>query len=326
MSSSGAPYFSVVIPLYNKAPHVARAIRSVLSQTLTDFELIIIDDASTDKSAEEAQKFNDPRIRLLYRSEPGPGGYAARNVGIAEAKAEWVAFLDADDEWYPEHLEKMHRLSREFPDVNLMGCGWRTFDGTSSGLDRYYAKNNHLGNYIIDAKSYFKSCLNAKRPVHTSFACVRVSSPVAPGLFPVEKGAQRGGDLHAWIKLISFHKQLAWSSHLGGVYFRDAANMVTKKAPSSPRLMGKDIYKELSVKLDHEETILLKKYLNLQLKEAWIGNIKRGNDNFFLSSKLYWDGGFFYLLFLVTLGLIPNGLVKFLFEVKKNINCIFVGD
>jgi glycosyltransferase involved in cell wall biosynthesis len=103
---------------------VARSVGSVLNQTFRDFELIIINDASTDGSVEEVQKFNDPRIRLLHRDEPGPGGYAARNLGIKEARGKWIAFLDADDEWYPEHLWKMKELSIRYPEVYFMGCGW----------------------------------------------------------------------------------------------------------------------------------------------------------------------------------------------------------
>jgi len=95
------PFFSIVIPVHNKAPYLGRSIGSVINQNFTDFELILIDDASADRSLVEMQKFADPRIRILHRDAPGAGGYAARNLGVMEAKAEWVAFLDADDEWLP---------------------------------------------------------------------------------------------------------------------------------------------------------------------------------------------------------------------------------
>ncbi|MDI9370841.1 MAG: glycosyltransferase family A protein, partial [Synergistota bacterium] len=74
---SSTPFFSAVIPVYNKGPHVARAIRSVLAQTWQNYELLLINDASTDESLEEMQKYTDPRIRILHRDTPGPGGYAA---------------------------------------------------------------------------------------------------------------------------------------------------------------------------------------------------------------------------------------------------------
>jgi len=93
----------IVIPLYNKAACVGRAIRSILNQTMTDWSLIVVDDGSTDNGPDVVRTFNDPRIRLIQQQNAGPG--AARNRGIAEATSEYIAFLDADDEWLPFHLE-----------------------------------------------------------------------------------------------------------------------------------------------------------------------------------------------------------------------------
>src|SRR5690606_7754713 len=97
--------FSVIIPVHNKAPHLNRSINSVLNQTFLEFELILINDASTDGSMKILESYSDPRIRLLERSTPGPGGYAARNLGIQTAKFKWISFLDADDAWEIDYLE-----------------------------------------------------------------------------------------------------------------------------------------------------------------------------------------------------------------------------
>lgn len=110
--------FTVVIPVYNKQPHLERSIGSALRQTFQNFELILIDDASTDRSFVEAERLADERTRILKRDEPGPGGYAARNLGVEHARGEWVAFLDADDEWHPEHLEELASLRTEVPDAH----------------------------------------------------------------------------------------------------------------------------------------------------------------------------------------------------------------
>src|SRR5690554_4317093 len=121
------PFFSVVIPVFNKEPHVARAINSVLEQTFNNFELIVVCDPSSDNSNFEVEKFEDPRIRIFYRDNPGPGGYAARNLGVEVAKAEWIAFLDADDEWYPWHLSEIFQRLRQFSEEKVFGAGYEVY-------------------------------------------------------------------------------------------------------------------------------------------------------------------------------------------------------
>ena len=100
--------FSVVIPLYNKERHIQRAIRSVLNQTHQAFELIIIDDGSTDNSFEMAASIQDPRIHIFRKQNRGLP--ATRNRGVRESANEWIAFLDADDEWLPGFLETVNEL------------------------------------------------------------------------------------------------------------------------------------------------------------------------------------------------------------------------
>jgi len=102
-----APVVSIVMPLYNKRPYVRRAIESIQQQTFVDWELIIIDDGSTDGSASEVP-IDDKRIRLFWQENSGPA--AARNYGIREARGEFITFLDADDYYYPRKLEKEAEL------------------------------------------------------------------------------------------------------------------------------------------------------------------------------------------------------------------------
>jgi glycosyltransferase involved in cell wall biosynthesis len=97
------PAVTVVIPLYQKAGSVLGAIRSVLAQRVESFELVVVDDGSTDEGPALVRGVGDPRIRLVHQPNQGPG--AARNRGLAEARAPLIAFLDADDEWTPEFLE-----------------------------------------------------------------------------------------------------------------------------------------------------------------------------------------------------------------------------
>jgi glycosyltransferase involved in cell wall biosynthesis len=102
------PFFSVVIPVFNRAESLVRAIDSVRAQSFRDFEIVVVDDGSTDDPRAALEKFVDPRIRYIHQDNAGGG--AARNRGIDEARGSFVAFLDSDDVFLPHHLASMHRL------------------------------------------------------------------------------------------------------------------------------------------------------------------------------------------------------------------------
>lgn len=98
------PVVSVVIPTYNREETISRSIDSVLAQTMDDFELIVVDDASTDNTASVVDQYDDPRVQFVSHEE-NRGGSAARNTGINHAEGEYIAFLDSDDEWKPTKLQ-----------------------------------------------------------------------------------------------------------------------------------------------------------------------------------------------------------------------------
>src|SRR6516165_383819 len=109
------PQLSAIVPLYNKAPFVLRTLTSMASQSYRDFEVIVVNDGSTDGGDEVARTFSDSRFRVIDQPNAGPG--AARNRGLAEARGPLVAFLDADDEWYPEYLQRAVEFLARRPDV-----------------------------------------------------------------------------------------------------------------------------------------------------------------------------------------------------------------
>jgi glycosyltransferase involved in cell wall biosynthesis len=114
---------SVVIPLYNKAPHIQRALQSVLNQTWSDFELLVVDDGSTDEGPAIVEGNRDGRIRLIRQCNAGPA--MARNRGLADAVGEYIAFLDADDEWLPEFLEvSLAILEKQPAEVATVSSGY----------------------------------------------------------------------------------------------------------------------------------------------------------------------------------------------------------
>lgn len=110
---------SVVIPCYNRASILGRAIRSALAQTIVPDEIVVVDDGSRDDSVAVARSFGE-RVRVI--EQPNAGAAAARNRGIAAARGDWVAFLDSDDEWRPEKLQRQFAAVQQFPEAKLVFC------------------------------------------------------------------------------------------------------------------------------------------------------------------------------------------------------------
>jgi GT2 family glycosyltransferase len=325
--SSKKPVFSVIIPVYNKGPHIHRSVNSVLNQTFGDFELLLINDASTDNSLEEIQNFTDPRIRILHRDQPGPGGYAARNLGIQAAHAEWVAFLDADDEWYPEHLEEMRKLHTDFPDRKVLGCGWRVYDPDDSydkfDFDPYYVNKLNVGNHDISFVDYLAAEVAGMRPICTSIACIKTDVLLSVGGFPAGK-ASRGGDVDTWLRCIERGHGMAWSAHVGAVYYRDSINMVTRTKLSLAEVERESV-QNLLPKYSGTEAKLLKQFANRRTISAWCQNhhvsTKR---NISLFGNLYLDVNRTKNVIFLLLSLLPSSfflsiqrLVRWLRAVSK---------
>ena len=111
------PVVSVVIPLYNKSPTIARTLHSVFRQTFEDFDVVVVDDGSTDDGVSVAEEIGDPRLRVVRQANGGPG--SARNRGVFEGRGSLLAFIDADDEWRPTYLE---RMVAEFQSDEVTAC------------------------------------------------------------------------------------------------------------------------------------------------------------------------------------------------------------
>jgi glycosyltransferase involved in cell wall biosynthesis len=126
--SSGGPTFTVVIPTYNRARLLPRSLTSVLRQTLRDFELIVVDDGSTDDTRHVVGAFADARVRYIY--QPNQGRSAARNTGIGLARGDWITFLDSDDEALPGWLAGLARAATG-PCCGVVSCGVTVVDAAS---------------------------------------------------------------------------------------------------------------------------------------------------------------------------------------------------
>jgi len=204
--------FSIVIPLYNKEPYIQRALDSVLVQTVQDFEIVIVDDGSTDGGADLARRYTDSRIRLIQQTNAGVS--AARNRGVAEAKADLVAFLDADDEWDNNFLEQISFLIDTYPAAGLFAASYRMF----SGIDTQYPKIKNLsipigGHGILE--KYLAIMLGHAPFFSSSVVCSKEILQKIGG-FPV--GITHGEDLDTWLR-IYLHSTLAFIYSHPVVYF-----------------------------------------------------------------------------------------------------------
>lgn len=172
------PAISVIMPVYNRANAVGRAVVSVLGQSFEDFELIVIDDGSTDRTVEALRTIRDPRLRLI-ELEQNIGGNAARNHGICEARAELVTFLDSDDEYLPDRLASTVRYLAEHPEVDLLvdACVKRWPE--APGKRDLVRRNPELeGNDAVLAALFDRSLFKA-----TPGITVRREAAVRAGLF-----------------------------------------------------------------------------------------------------------------------------------------------
>lgn len=189
--------FSIIIPLYNKAPYIRKALESVLAQTYADYELIIIDDGSTDGSAEIAEAIlQDPASRLIASSphrlirQANSGVSAARNNGVAQAGGDYIAFLDADDWWEPTYLERMAQLIEDYPEAGLYACNYVYYKPGKT----HVALDIPTG-YINYPKAYYES---GAMPVTSITAIMPRMVFDEMGGFPV--GIKLGEDFLLWAK------------------------------------------------------------------------------------------------------------------------------
>lgn len=217
------PEVTVIIPLYNKGPYIFRTLNSVLNQTFKKFEVIVVDDGSTDNSVEVVRGFRDPRIRLIQQENKGAS--AARNLGISKATTDFIAFLDADDEWMPSHLDIILMLRKKYPEAGIYTSSYKICinkDETISPQYRFIP--DHPWEGVLP--DYFRSAATGDYPVNTSTACIPKKIYDEAGGFP--EGYWWGEDTDLFGK-IALKYPVAFSREICTVYHWDATNRACNK-------------------------------------------------------------------------------------------------
>ena len=294
---------SVVIPLYNKAGQVAQTLRSVLGQTFGRFEVVIVDDGSTDGSADEARSVHDERIRLV--SQQNAGVSAARNRGVAEARYDLIAFLDADDEWKPDYLETQYNLYCKYPECSIFACNYEFRNADGRVTPTILRKLPFAGEDGI-LSNYFEVACCSHPPLWTSAVMVRKQALQAVGGFPV--GVRSGEDLLTWARL-AVKGQIAFSRR-AVVTFMVEGYEVTEKPKRVPaendvvgrelrRLLKNNAKKGLRQYNSHWHKMRSSVYMRLGMGCRSIGEALRG---------LYFRPLNYKLYVYIIINLLPNRL------------------
>jgi len=212
--------FSIVIPLYNKEKYIGNTLKSILSQTFGDYEIIIVNDCSTDKSRAEAVKFESPKIRIIDH-EKNKGLSASRNTGIRNASSSFIAFVDADDTWKSFFLEKMSEMISHFPEAGLFASGYEE-SYTSKALEIH--KNVRFAdgemNIIPD---FYTACLN--QPIFC-YSSIVVKKEVFESAGYFDENITFGEDVDFNIRA-NMKFQLAYYNRIAATYTIFSENQIT---------------------------------------------------------------------------------------------------
>lgn len=249
---SAMPYFSIIIPLYNKEDYITNTLNSVLAQTFTDFEVIVVNDVSTDNSVAVALTVKDKRIRFVNHPV-NKGLSASRNTGIKNASSNYVAFLDADDLWKPTFLETIFKLINNYPQASLFATKYEEIYPRNIILESYYdlsLENDTTG--IID---FYKSNLN-KSIYYPSCLCVKKEIFETIGYY--DEKITFGEDIDFNIRA-HFHFIMAYSNLALVSYTMDSQNQITQSGLKNKTITDFDKYEALTINRPD-----IKRYLDFQ--------------------------------------------------------------
>ncbi len=232
---------SVIIPLFNKAPFIERALRSVAAQTLADFEIIVVDDGSTDDGPSVVEKFADSRLRIIRHENAGPG--AARNRGVAEARGEFVAFLDADDEWLPEYLaESLHSLDQQGGNAAAVVSGYFEHPAGVSSAEMWRRRGLRDGEMRLSAETQPSLAVALLAYMTPCTTVARTEVLRKHGAFYERDHCAYGEDAHLWLKLLLTESVIVKLKPLARIHFEASGATQTRRSvrPVEPFLRDPD--------------------------------------------------------------------------------------
>lgn len=243
-------FFSIIIPLYNKEKFLKSTLESVFQQTFTDYEIIIVNDGSTDKSIEIIESFQNIKIKVYNQKNQGVS--SARNLGIENSTAEYCCFLDADDIWKPNHLESLFQLIQKYPDAGLYCNRYEILISKNKKIKTKFDFEESFKGYLND---FFKSSY-IDRVALTSATCIPKKTYYKLGGFDTKISS--GEDLDYWIR-IGINSKVAISNQVTLLYnFIIENNSLSKTNIKKKSLPDLEKYH-----LEEKENPSLKRFLDL---------------------------------------------------------------
>ncbi len=247
------PFFSIIIPLYNKENHIKDTLISVLNQSFTDFEIILINDGSTDKSVEKAVSIKDERIQLF--SIENQGVSKARNYGIDKANASLIVFMDADDTWEVIHLEHLKTLFEKFPNCGLYATAY-TKQINIIKIPSVYKNIPEQYNWMGIVDNFFESSL-INCIAWTSAVMIPKKIINEIGGFDESITLGAGEDTDLWIRIALKHP-VAFSNTVTAVHNIHAENRISNSNTNLRKFINLDKFESVT-----KQNKSLKKYLDL---------------------------------------------------------------
>lgn len=236
IKSARPAHVSVVVPLYNKAAFVMRAIDSVLAQSRQPAEVIVVDDGSTDGGAEAVNRISDPRLRLLRQSNGGVS--AARNAGIAAARFPLIAFLDADDQWMQHHLETIIQMTERYPACDVFATSYFFQSSQTCHRPAILRRANLQGPDGV-LKDYLLTAIHSDPPLFSSAVAVTKQALDQIGGFPI--GIAQGEDLITWVRL-ALNFQIAYSQQPSVLFWNPEFDSASPtRSPEVPDRVGQQL-------------------------------------------------------------------------------------
>ena len=229
--------FSVVIPLFNKKKYIQNTIESVLKQTYQNFEIIVVDDGSSDGSAEQVRLMQSDKIHLICQENQGVA--VARNTGIYHAAGTFISFLDADDTWNEDYLETVDALTEEYPQSDIFVTAYAVDMGNGKVN---YSTQLEPEKGCLD--SYWLTLAKGYDFVWTSVTTIRKDALLKAGCF--KPGEKIGQDLDTWARVARNNPKVAYSSKICARYNRAAeGNARTRVKIAWAEAFIKDLEEEM---------------------------------------------------------------------------------